>query len=157
MASLQLLAHSRGYLRASLRKIYNDRNKFIDYSFVARQTLKAKILDLSNQILKADKEILADEMMEDEVGGSKLYKDRIRKCLVTIDMCNEPSAQSINVARSLLKNRIAPLPKFESLESENLELFLTNFEHALYKFNYTNYDRLLLLKQQVTGKAAFLL
>ena len=54
--------------------------------------------------------------------------------------------------RSLFKSLVAPLPHFASAVGENLELFLRNFEETLSKFSYTEYDKLLLLKQQITGK-----
>ena len=54
-------------------------------------------------------------------------------------------------------SQLAPLPRFSSLEGENLELFLRQFEETISKFVYTEYDKLLLLKQQVSGKASLLI
>lgn len=42
------------------------------------------------------------------------------------------------------------------VRSDFQELFLKNFEQTTSKFNYTQYDKLLLIKQQITGKAAIL-
>ena len=54
---------------------------------------------------------------------------------------------------SLLKSPIAPLPKYCSTEDEDLERFFSEFEDTLSKFNYPDYDKLLLLKQQISGRA----
>jgi len=64
---------------------------------------------------------------------------------------------SVEPARSLLKSPTAPLPRFNSEQGENLETFFHCFEQTLSKFRYTEYDKLLLLKQQVDGKGSYLL
>ena len=62
-----------------------------------------------------------------------------------------------NTPMSLLKSPVAPLPKYTSAEGENLLMFFKQFEETLSKFRYTQYDKLLLLKQQITGKASLLI
>ena len=59
-------------------------------------------------------------------------------------------------ARSMLRNPIAPLPKFTSTEGESLEPFFTQFDSTISKFSYSDYDKLLLLKQQLSGRALIL-
>ena len=63
------------------------------------------------------------------------------------------SNSSIDNARSLLKSPIAPLPTFKGKENEDLERFLNEFEETTSKFNYAEYDKLILLKQQLSGRA----
>ena len=76
-----------------------------------------------------------------------------------IDSISEPLPPSsiTEMARSLLDSPTASLQRFESHEGENLDLFLSNFELTLSKFSYTDYDKFLLLKQQVYGKASYLI
>ena len=57
---------------------------------------------------------------------------------------------------SFLKSPTAPLQEFCSQDSENLELFFTNFDDSLAKFNYADY-KFLLLEQQIKGKASLLI
>lgn len=167
MASLQLLVSARKHLRTSVTKLYNNRDNYNNLSSLERQTVKAKLWDLSQQLVEADKEILSikwqqdanEEMIKEEMETRESYQDRVRVCLSIIDSISEPLPPSSNteMARSLLKSPTAPLPRFESHEGENLELFLSNFELTLSKFSYTDYDKFLLLKQQVYGKASYLI
>ena len=46
-----------------------------------------------------------------------------------------------------------PLPKFIGDDDEDLNKFIREFEHAINKFNLSNYDKLLLLKQQLSSRA----
>ena len=63
----------------------------------------------------------------------------------------------LDTARSLLKQPTAPLPKFQSKEGEDFLKFITEFESTTKCFNYPDRDLLLLLKQQVEGRAKNLL
>ena len=72
-----------------------------------------------------------------------------------------PSArESDNIqssTKSMLKPPQVPLPKFFSRDDEDITLFLMGFEETMKKFNYTDFDKLTLLKSQVKGKAEHLL
>ena len=57
----------------------------------------------------------------------------------------------------MLKSPVSPLPKFASKEGEDLHKCFFQFEETLSKFSYPEYDKLLLLKQQVSGRASILL
>ena len=58
---------------------------------------------------------------------------------------------------TLLKRPVAPLPGFESKDGEDLSRFFLQFEETIARYNYPDYDKLLLLKQQVSGRAKTLL
>ncbi len=60
------------------------------------------------------------------------------------------------MAQGLLKSPIAPLPKFLSRDGEDLNRFLTQFEETINRFSYPEYEKLLLLKQQISGRALLL-
>ena len=70
---------------------------------------------------------------------------------------NNSNPNSSEQLRTLLKCPVAPLPTFSSGDGEDLSKFFRNFEDTIVRFNYPDYDKLLLLKQQVTGRAAILL
>ena len=59
--------------------------------------------------------------------------------------------------QTYLKRPTAPLPNFNSAEGENLEAFFQNFETTVNRYNYSGYDKFLLLKQQIKGRALILL
>ena len=60
-------------------------------------------------------------------------------------------------ARSLLKQPTAPLPTFSGGENEDLMKFLVEFDLTTSSYRYTDRDLLLLLLQQLSGKAKTLL
>ena len=70
-----------------------------------------------------------------------------------------PSTVGTNnsTALSMLKSASAPLPKYSSNEGEGLVKFLQQFEETTKCFSYTDYDRFLLLKQQISGRALALI
>ena len=57
----------------------------------------------------------------------------------------------------MLKQPTAPLPKFGSAKNKDLLRFFIEFESTTGAYNYPDRDLLLLLKQQVEGRAKILL
>ena len=113
------------------------------------QTLNEKIQSTSFAEHEDEGKLSADIKKCDE------YFDRIQECLVLL---REPATQSnVDLARSLLKSTVAPLPTFRSKEGEDLVKFLRCFEETATRFKYSDYDKLLLLKQQVSGRALTLI
>ena len=176
MSSLQFLVNSRKYLRSSATRVFNDKDRLSSYDAVAKQNLIGKLNKLTLDLADFDSKILNlkfdvdDPKVEDfdkEMRCCEEYQDNILTCLtllnITEDVVNagNTSASSsgpvMPIAKSLLKSPTAPLPTFASGEGESLELFFNSFEETLGKFQYTNYDKLLLLKQQISGKASFLI
>lgn len=64
---------------------------------------------------------------------------------------------SSKTAKTLLKSPTIPLPIFQSRKDECVDKFVAEFQEAIAPFAYSDRDKLLLLKQQVTGRAALLL
>ena len=109
------------------------------------ENFQEELLD-SNVISLKWSERQDENEMEMEFISCQEYKDKISEMLLLLEVnLNE-------TPRSLLKSPVAPLPKFNSSDDESLELFLQQFEETTGKFSYADYDRLLLLKQQVSGK-----
>ena len=58
---------------------------------------------------------------------------------------------------SLLRSPTAPLPSYTSSDGEDLIGFFKQFEETTSRFNFTDYDKFLLLKQQISGRAVSLI
>ena len=166
MSSLQLLVEMRRHLRGSATRIFNARQSYPDLNAVEKHNLNLKISSLQQNLIDKDKEIINlrwqddgnREGLEQDMQACEEYQDRLRACLSMLVVSQVVTANnSGESARSVLRSPIAPLPSFSSGEGENLALFFRQFEDTIAKFNYTEYDKLLLLKQQIKGKALFLI
>ena len=96
------------------------------------------------------------------------YGDNFTDCLGSIDYYqNAASAaqappqgvinQMSNINHSLLKAPPVELPDFHSKENECFKKYIHQFEQIVTKFNYSEVDKFILLKQHVKGKAAYLI
>ena len=157
--SLNVLINTRKYVRVSITRLYNARDNFFDLNVSEKLECSSKL----NQLLQDARELNSkiqiglyenDEQAECELDEQELeecesYEDKIRAASVQLSLQATNTADA--AARSLLKSPTAPLPKFKSVEGENLELFLRSFEDTISKFNYPDYDKFLLLKQQISA------
>ena len=166
-SNLKLLAASRKLMRSQVTKHYSDRNNFCGLSDVERSSLTVKLKGLKVKLCDTDEKTLPlkwkdeedEAQLEVELNSCQEYEDRIAEMLSLLEKpVTVSGSNSVHeTARSLLKSPVAPLPRFTSAEGENLELFLRQFEETTGKFSYTQYDKLLLLKQQISGKALVLI
>ena len=163
--SLKFLNKTRGYSRATVTRLYNDRENFDSYDEVKKQTIRTKLTEIKSDLKDYDFKISSLLYDEDEDDGradnemhiQEEYNDKINECiLVLTNKIVLPSVTS-DGAKSLLKCPQAPLPVFKSEQGENFEVFLQNFEDTIGKFRYTDFDKFLLLKQQIKGKSLFLI
>ena len=149
--------------RSQVTVIYNDRINFGSLSHVQKNVKNEKLKALNDELERLNEKIqtASFEEFKDEgkltsdIVKSDEYSDRIRECLVLLKEPDTPS--TVDTARSLLKSPVAPLPKFCSEEGEDLVKFLRCFEETTTRFKYPDYDKFLLLKQQVTGRALTLI
>ena len=179
--SSRFAKETRGRTRTAVTKIFNDRANFDTYDVIKLSNAKLKLEKaevelavLNEKIFSLDfeSEEVTEDMISTELNACHEYKDRIFESLSVLSTCatntsstgqdvhiaqSTSNAHAMRVPMSRLKSPIAPLPRFTSAEGENLLLFLDQFEETLSKFVYTQYDKLLLLKQQVTGKASLLI
>ena len=162
MSELKRNINSRSYLRGQVTKIFNSRAEFCNLSPLERSTKQIKLETILHDLKDVDKDIQSikwaesenKEEFDKELASCEEYFDKATECLSLLaSFTNQTSTVTIDHARSILKSPIAPLPKFGSKEGEDLTKFLFQFEETLSKFNYTDYDKLLLLKQQISGKA----
>ena len=161
----ELVKNARSYLRKQVTEIFNARSSFSSLSETERKTKKLmlndKYEDLKNlnsqfQSLKFVSDI-NEISLDDEFKLCEEYNFKIRTCIALLDDSNENINVRHSDARSLLRSPTAPLPVFKSEDGEDLTKFILEFEDTISKFKYSDYDKLLLLKQQVTGRANILL
>ncbi|XP_068219223.1 LOW QUALITY PROTEIN: uncharacterized protein [Palaemon carinicauda] len=167
MSELSLLINSRKYIRSQVTKNVNQIEDCKLGSEVERRSLISKFHGFAEE-LKVYNSKIAKLLWEEEEDESKLniefeacesYLDKINFFIATLEATKDsvPPHSVLEEARSLLKSPTAPLPAFKSVEGENIEKFLSEFEEVIKTFKYTQRDKLLLLKQQVSGRASILL
>ena len=103
---------------------------------------------------------ITDIVISDDEYSLRLdYENKLLSCIANIEYKLGSNGQPRNddSARTLLRSPTAPLPKFSSCEGEDLSRFLIEFEDTIGKFTFSDYDKLLLLKQQVSGRALTLI
>ena len=173
--------------RAAITRFYNDKANFGEYDFSKLKLSISKLEKIEKDLPLFDEKIFEADFTSDGITDSNIsvelnacqeYQDRICECLSLLNISLQalistnsagggpgvgqappylPGGAARSPLRSQLKSPVAPLPRFSSSEGENLTLFLEQFEETLSKFTYTSYDKLLLLKQQVSGKASLLI
>ena len=160
MSNIQLLINTRKYTRKLVTETFNKRDSYSILSVIERENIKSQITDYVEKLEDLDSKIQvlkwadADcpDSLEDELGTCEEYKSKLRQCGVLLSQQNQAFV-GVENARSLLRNPIAPLPKYNSTEGEDLVKFFAEFEETTGKYAYPEYDKLLLLKQQISGRA----
>jgi len=162
------MTSARKQLRSTVTRIYNDIPNFSSYDSTKKSTLKRRLEKLETELKSLDEKVCSQKFdistesgelsLQIELASCEEYDEKICQCFSHLDVQPVvPEIRRTDVPASYLKSPVAPLPTFESNSGENLELFLQQFEQTTSKFNYTDYDRLLLLKQQIKGKALLLI
>ena len=175
--SKKVLIHKRGFIRKKVTENFNCRNAFSTYDHARRSKLKLSFQNWQKELSELDSQIFellysewqpeeVDRKSEIELESTQEYLDKIFECISLLDIkpttvVNQASSSvdsnSLSQARSLLRSPVAPLPTYSSGEDEDLQRFFTEFESTINKHNYSDYDKLLLLKQQVSGRALSLI
>ena len=166
----QLSINLRKTARSAVTRIFNDVPNFPTYDRLKSANVKSKLSDLKSRLQEFDLKILEENFSDvltteqeakfmEESSNCEHYQDRITECLNRLLDVNPtiPLSDNGSERRSLLKSPQAPLPIFNSEPGEDFQLFIRNFEETIGKYNYTSYDKFLLLKQQIKGKALFLI
>jgi len=179
MSELRLAIHTRKFVRISVTKVFTRREGFPSLSAVERSALEKKLSSQLEELRVVDSKIQSLAYCGEDLAGldeelvtCEEYQDKIRSCLALLsgEAASNPvspiiaqplstssrSSNPLDAARSLLKSPIAPLPKYSGLETEDLTRFLSQFEDTISKYNYPSYDKFLLLKQQISGRALIL-
>ena len=172
MADLAFLTRTRGFLRT---QITNNHNKVTQQIATLSDTqllcMKEKLKSVQKEIKQLDKEILnktfdaaVPTQHDAELITCQSYEDKIIESLVAIEGKFSVS-QAASVAGSggstapapnpcdKLKSPVVPLPTYGGEKHKSLHKFLYNFESAVDRFGHKDYNKFLLLQQQVTGRA----
>ena len=163
-SNLKLLSNSRKYTRKLVTENHNKKDSIASLSDTQKKELKAQLTDYHDTLKDLNEKVQALKWAEGEnlawlnedLKDCEDYFRKIRECLVLVDVKTLTISDTDN-ARSLLKSPTAPLPTFKSQENENLLKFFSDFEEITNMFNYSNYDKFILLKQQVSGRALTLI
>ena len=169
---------TRTYVRGLITKLHNDRDNFIFHDALKLEQIKLKLAKLESDIIVANQKCLelqfpegaSDAEFVADMESCEIYNDKLLECQAHLGAALKPAAIQPGTRASGangasggmyhhcgLKAPMAPLSRFASGEGENFNLFLSQFEDTISKYNYTNYDKLLLLKQQITGRASLLI
>ena len=177
MSRLKIYVRQRSIIRRKVTESFNKSSEYYTLDNTEKLSMKGVLLghkeslhDLNDKIqdLKFSSDFSEDDL-ETELVACQEYFDKIESCIMILSNTITPdsstdasvnkgrSLDSVDVARSLLKQPTAPLPKFHSREDEDFIRFITEFECTTQSFNYPDRDLLLLLRQQVEGRAKLLL
>ena len=163
MTDLSYFIQSRKFVRKSVTETYNNRQTISVLEWTDRLALRTKLNENKARLNDLDQKIRSakwannqnEAELEDEFKTSESYENKIRTCLAILEPSPVPSAPL--QTPTLLKCPTAPLPTFSSHVGEDLTRFLTQFEAIINKYSYSDYEKLLLLKQQVSGRALILI
>lgn len=171
MSEFELEINARKYRRKLVTMLYNRSDSFahmtsvqVEENLQACVDYKSKLQELNSKIHAMQfKAGSSEDAMFKEYDSRELYNENIRSCTALLmrrkeelNSTNGGIGQNPVVNRSLLKCPTAPLPVFKSLPGEDLSRFFTRFEEILGRYDYPEYDKLLLLKQQLSGRALLL-
>ena len=130
------LIRVRAARRSQVTKIYNDKDEFHLLTTVEKAVKKSKLKSLQTELQSLNSSIQqkvveeeSDADLLNEIETSDKYFDNVQECIVLLD---DVESNTSDIARSLLKSPVAPLPKFCSKEGEDLNKFLRNFEETFF-------------------------
>ena len=169
MSELKKLVVRRKVIRSRVTISFNQINTYDSLSPLELSVQKSNLLSAKEDLLNLDKLIVdlkfpdGGEIDEDElyreIEACSDYQEKVEACLCVLDSHSNSSSSNpaLDNARSLLKQPVAPLPTFSGEEEEDLMRFLNEFELTTACYKYPDRDLLLLLRQQLSGKAKTLI
>ena len=161
---LKLLIQSRKFLRKRVTELFNRKDTFSTLSTTERNQITLELEEALDAFKNYNNEIQTlkwqeqqdESWLNTELNSCEDYFQKVRSCKAFLKVVT-PSSPGRDNARSLLKSPTAPLPEFKSLEGEDLLKFFKDFEGVTSMFEYSEYDKFILLKQQIKGRASILL
>ena len=167
MSEYKLLVNSRKYTRKLVTENYNKKDTFSNLSLIQKEQYRAILHEYHEQLKGLNSKIQTlkwaedpdEKALDEEFKNCEAYSSKIIECLVLLNTVAPATiaVQPAEHARTLLKSPVAPLPRFTSAEGEDLIKFFNQFEETVSKYSFPDDDKLLLLKQQVSGQALALL
>ena len=167
MSDIRLSVSSRKAIWKKVTECFNESSTYASLDPSLKLSKKNLLLNYRKSLLSVDATIhnlklsgtdaVSDVELDAELLACQDYLDKIEFCLPLLEVASNSAQIVADTARSLLKQPTAPLPRFRSLENEDLLRFFTEFESTTSAYNYPDRDLLLLLKQQVEGRAKIIL
>ena len=165
-AKLKAANFKRGQKRKQITEIHKlvfanisnlDSNSKLTYVNKLKE-LKTELKILNEEVLDLQIEAKTiDAEIESDLAICQQYEDKIIEALTLISVEPAVGLQTSNTCLPRLKAPIAPLPVFAGVETETLDKFLYNFESIINKYDYSSYEKFLLLKKQISGRALLLI
>ena len=167
MADKRRLSVERGVLRSQITKLYNDSSvtltdpQKISQTLMKIQNIQSKLSELNTQYLDIIfKEDDGAQNFEAEYEECQKYEDKILAIIASLPSASQqPNNITHNpIAVTRLKPPKAPLPLYnDEMGGLSLTKFFVEFENIINKFNYSDYEKFILLRPQLGGKALILL
>ena len=162
------LISQRKVIRKKVTENFNVKETFVTLSAPEKLSKKGVLENYQRSLIELDEKIFQekfpvinediDDDVEAELIACQEYHDKIECCYPLLEVIPSRNKSKVpDLARSLLKQPTAPLPSFHSKEGEDFLRFIKEFEATTNAFDYPDRDLLLLLKQQVHGRANILL
>ena len=173
------LKHKRRYLRKQVTEIYNDVcTNLVSYDKTKILNIRSKLNQIAPGLEVYDEQIncalwdsardssINEENLNQALAECESYSDKVLDCLTYLEEALKEtnnasptvSTHSYNEPTSRrLKPRVAPLPTYSGNSNESLEKFIYNFESVLGNVDYSEYEKFILLKENLFGRAASLI
>ena len=157
-----ILTKSRQYKRKVVTELFNKRSEFENWSDEERSATKSKLLGLSSDLKELNTKLQSVKWSTDDPDEFSLnrefeicneYDDKIYSALSLLEV---KAVESESNSRSKFKIPEIPLPKFSGKENEDLLKFFHEFEQSVRRYSLSDYDKFILLKQNLTGRARVL-
>ena len=163
MSDIQLLKSSRGSYRKKITESHNRIASFVNLSEAEKLSKLKLIQSFETKLESLNQDI--QSLLWDDAHDVKVIEKDIDECIsytvkieeLKVHLATTRVRTNSGNARSLLKSPTAPLPKYTSAPGEDITRFFAQFDAAVGKFPYSDYEKLQLLKQQVSGRATKLL
>ena len=168
-SELKQLEARRKPVRGRVTRSHNTRDDYQNLTPMQRDAEKSHLEYFQKDLLMLDEKVqelkfpvsggYAEADFDKELDDCISYMDKIRECLVVLQNLDSATKVQPNkgTARTLLRQPTAPLPSFTGKEGDDFCKFIKEFELTTSSYDYPDRDLLLLLSQQVSGKAKIIL
>ena len=173
MSLLRSLKFERSFIRKRITELNNEvTSNIADIAPLRKQTLISKFKKLESEVKGLNSKIAAaiheESTVEESVYNKELkecesYDDKIIESIQRLenDLADINLSNTVEQTNSSLKIKLrapqAPLPSFSGLESECIDKFFTDFEAVVNRYQYSDYEKFILLKSNLSGRPSILL
>ena len=168
------ISRKRGFIRRQITDIYNfcqldistaERTKILT-KITKLKSLQIDIKDYNDKILEIDFAGCTDDSKwETELSLIDDYNDKVIEALLIMEGAVATVSPNTNISQNLstdpsnrkLRPPVAPLPSYSGSDGESLDQFLVSFEAVVGNYDYSSYEKFILLKQQLSGRASIII